>query len=123
MSQIPLTQQDIIFAVVGAAILFVVYKIVYGLVRLLVTRTSVMHFHPHQAENVLQNCYTTFPIQSLDFNGTTFTRGTPVRITTTRKTTVEGQFIGTNQAELLCLMTDHSVIAQEIGAIKEIKIM
>jgi len=123
MPSIPLTQNDIIFAVVGAAVLFMIFRFASGILRLLITRTSIMRFNPDQLEHVLQNCYTSFPIDSLNFNGRTFERGTPIRITTTRKTTIEGKFIGTNQSELICLMTDTSVIAQEIGAIHEIQTM
>jgi len=123
MSSIPLTQNDIIFAIIGASVLFIIFRFVSVIIRLLVTRTSEMRFNPDQLDQVLLNCYTSFPIENLDFNGRTFARGTPIRITTTRKTTIEGQFIGTNQAELLCLMTDTSIIAQEIGTILEIQAM
>ena len=123
MSSIPLSLNDVLFAIIGAAVLFVIYRFVSGIIRLLITRTTEMRFNPDQADHVLQNCYTTFPIESLDFNGITFARGMPVRITTTRKTTIEGQFIGTNQAELICLMTESSVIAQEIRAVLEIQAM
>ena len=117
---IPLTQNDILFSIVGAAVLFLLYRIISVLIRVFVTRTSVIRFSPDQLDNVLQNCYRSFPIDYFSFKGTTFRRGMPVRITTTRKTTIEGQFIGTNQAEMVCLVTSSSVIAQEIGAIAEI---
>ena len=121
MPQIPLTQSDVIFAIAGAIILFVIYRFLSGAARMLITRASELRFHPDQQANILENCYRTFPIESLNFEGTIFQRGTAVRITTTRQTTVEGKFIGTNQAEMICLMTDSSVIAQEIGAIIEIQ--
>ena len=121
MPQIPLTQNDILLAIAGAAVLFIVFRLLSGAVRLFISHTKEIKFHPDQLSNILENCYRTFPIDNIDFNGATFRRGTPVRITTIRQTTIEGQFIGTNQAEMLCLMTDSSVIAQEIGAILEIQ--
>ena len=121
MPQIPLTQNDVIFAVVGAIIIFAFYRLISGALRMFITRTSEISFHPDQQANILENCYRTFPIESFSFGGATFRRGAPVRITTTRQTTIEGKFIGTNQAEMICLMTDTSVIAQEIGAILEIQ--
>ena len=120
MPQIPLTQYDIIFAFAGAALLFVFYRAIRTIVRIFVTRTSEIQFNPDQLANVLENCYRTFPIDFFSFKGATYRRGTPVRITTNRQTTIEGQFIGTNQAEMLCVMTNNSVIAQEIGTISEI---
>jgi len=121
MPTIPLTQNDIIFAVVGAAVLFAIFRFASGTIRLLVTRTSVMRFNPDQTEHVLQNCCSSFPIATLSFNGIIFERGTHIRITTIRRATIEGKFIGTNRSELICLMTETSVIAQEIGMIEEIQ--
>ena len=122
MPQIPLTQSDIIFAIVGAALIFVVLKFAGILVRIFITRTSEIQFAPDQLGEMLENCYRTFPIEILDFNGETYRRGTVLRITTTRNKTIEGQLVGTNQAQMLCLVTSNSVIAQEIGAIQEVKI-
>ena len=121
MPQIPLTQNDMLFAIAGAGILIVIYRLLSGAIRMFITRTSEVKFHPDQLGNILENCYRTFPIDCFNFNGATFKRGAPVRITTTRQTTIEGKFIGTNQAEMLCLVTDSSVIAQEIGSILEIQ--
>ena len=67
MPYIPLTQNDIIFAVAGAVILFTVYKLLSGFIRLIITRE--IRFSPDQLSNVLENCYRTFPIESLDFDG------------------------------------------------------
>ncbi|MCL2571973.1 MAG: hypothetical protein FWE11_06180 [Defluviitaleaceae bacterium] len=112
---------DVIFAVVGAGILFILYKAIAGAIRIFITRASIIPFNPDQIDHVLENCYRTFPIESFDFNGDTFRRGVEVRITTNRNITIEGQFIGANQSEMVCLMTDETVIAQEIGSIMEIK--
>ena len=121
MSQIPLTQNDIIFALVGAVMLFAIYRLISAIVRMFITRTTVIRFHPHQFEHMRHNCFINFPIDFLNFNGATFHRGTPIRITTTRQATFEGHLIGTNKAEMVCIMTENSVIAQEIGSIHEIK--
>jgi len=86
-----------------------------------ITRASVIHFDPEQLEGLLESCYHTFPIDNLDFKGATFRRGASVRITTTRKTIIEGQFVGANKAEMICLVTDNTIIAQEIGAILEMQ--
>jgi len=112
---------DVIFAVVGAGVLFILYKGIVGTIRIFVTRASIIPFNPDQIDHVLENCYRTFPIESLDFNGATFRRGVEVRITTNRNITIEGQFIGANQSEMLCLMTNETIIAQEIGAILEMQ--
>ena len=121
MPSIPLTQSDIIFSIVGAAVLFAIYRLSSALIHMLITRTSEIKFNPDQHDDVLKNCYRTFPIDNFRFNGTTFNRGMTVRITTVKQTTHEGHFIGINKAEMVCLITDDSVIAQEIDAILEIQ--
>ena len=121
MPSIPLTQNDLIFSIAGAAVLFVIYKFVAAIVHMLITRTSEIKFNPDQHDDVLRNCYRTFPIDNLRFNGITFNRGMTVRITTTKQTTLEGHFIGINKSEMVCLITDNSVIAQEIDTIQEIQ--
>jgi len=123
MPAIHLTYNDVIFSVVGAAVLFIVIKVLSIVIKLFVTRTSEIFFDPDQLDGLLESCYNTFPIENLDFNGATFRRGTSVRVTTVRQNVIEGQFIGTNQSEMVCIVTDKSIIAQEIGAIQEIQSM
>ena len=121
MPQIPLTQNDILFALVGAAVLFTIYRLLSATIRIFITRTTEIRFHPDQLDHILQNCYRNFPIDFINFKGITFRRGATVRITTSRNATIEGQLIGTNNAEMVCLVTDSSVIAQEIESILEIQ--
>ena len=121
MPQIPLTQNDILFAVAGGVILFAIYRLLSGIIRMFITRSREFSFDPEYISSVLENCYRIFPIERFNFKGATFERGVPVRITTVRKTTIEGKFIGTNQLEMLGLVTDSSIIAQEIKAIHEIQ--
>ena len=120
MPAIPLTQYDIIFAVVGAAAIFILIKLVSAAVRFIINSAREISFDPTQIDNVLENCYRTFPIDSFSFNGATIRRGIFVRITTTRQATFEGRFIGINRADMVCLMTENKIIAQEINAIAEI---
>jgi len=121
MPSIPLTQNDIIFALVGAAVIFIIFKVLSTAIRVFIHRAFERNFDPDQIETVLENCYRSFPIDNFDFKGATFHRGASVRITTSRKKIIEGQFIGANQSDLVCLVTDNSVIAQEIGAIMEMQ--
>jgi len=116
-----LSYTDVIFAVVGAGVIFIIIKFISGGVRMFITRSSIIHYTPDQLDNLLESCYNTFPIDNLNFNGATFHRGTSVRVTTVRKTIIEGQFIGVNQAEMLCLVTDSTIVAQDLDAIQEIQ--
>jgi len=123
MPSISLTQNDLIFALAGAAVIFLIYKVLSAAIRVFIHRAFERRFNPEQIETVLENCYRSFPIDNFSFGGATFHRGASVRITTHRKIVIEGQFIGTNQSDLVCLVTDNSVIAQEIGAIMEMQVM
>jgi len=86
-----------------------------------VTRTTVIRFHPSQLEQMLQTCYHNFPIDYIRFKGATFLRGATVRITTSKHATIEGKLIGTNDAQMVCLMIGNSIIAHEIDSILEIQ--
>jgi len=86
-----------------------------------ITRSREFSFDPEYISSVLESCYSVFPIERFNFKGATFERGVPVRITTVCKATIEGMFIGINELDMVGLVTDNTIIAQEIKAIHEIQ--
>jgi len=121
MDAIPISIGNIIFAFSGAAFIFLMMKAIRAMTHVLRQGTGEMLFEPNQREDILKNCYKTFPIERMDFGGGILQRGETVRITTDKHSILEGQFVGINKAEMVCIMTDKSVIAQSIGAIIEIQ--
>lgn len=71
-------------------------------------------------KQILDRCYALFPLDSISFHGRQFKRGMKVRITTRQNKTFEGEFIGTNNKNLVCIMTNKLVVAHEMNNISDI---
>jgi len=126
MSAFPLTlltQNDVFFAIVVAAIIFLVCKVISAVYHMSSLRASIIPYTPGELDSMLDTCYRAFPIESFDFKGNTLRRGTTVRVTTTRQVIIEGQFMGRTESEVLCFLTDTCMIAQTPNAIQEIQIL
>jgi hypothetical protein len=123
LSTIPLGIEDIINAAVLAVIIVVVFRLLGWGFRAVIARTRYINFDPARADEVKRRCTTLFPIEYLQFNGITFKRGTLIRIITHQQAAIEGEFLGTNRSNMLCLVTHESVIAQELQNIETIQII
>ena len=126
MDFIPLTLNDVIFAAIWAFALVFIIRTVSRMFLRLVTRTTVLSLRPDQLEPeqldaFLNKCYMLFPIDSFRWEGITFRRGNTLRIITSNNTAIEGRFIGINSDDMVCLMTNHSVVAQEIHTIEDVQ--
>ena len=116
-----LSLQDIIFAAMLAlAITWIVRKI-FIILTAIITRTTELGYKPKELDEVLQRCYSMFPIESFRFNGLIFHRGMLVRVVNSRNMVIEGEFIGISEDNMICFLTPNSVVAQEIDNIEEIK--
>jgi len=80
----------------------------------------IYRFAEKDLSNVLQKCHALFPVETILFKGKTFERGMKIRITTIQKKTIEGQLVGRNDDNMLCLLTSRNLIAQQIDGIAEI---
>ena len=64
--------------------------------------------------------YTLFPLDKINFKGQTFTSGMKIRVTTTTNTDFEGELIGGNNKNMVCIKTSKYIIAHEIQNIQSI---
>ena len=112
--------QDIIFAAIIATILTWVISSI-KVVKMVVTRSTELGYKPGEMEKVMQRCYNLFPIASIRFKGTTFQRGMQVRVVTNRKKTIEGEFVGSNEDNMLCFLTNRSVVAHGLDSIEDMQ--
>jgi len=122
---IPLTLMDVLTAALWACILVIGIQFVSRLFVKFIARGTIFNLRPdqlepEQLEAVLKNCYKLFPIDSLSWNGTLFKRGNELKVITPNAH-FTGEFIGVNDDDMLCLMTNHSVIAHEIRTIQDIQ--
>jgi hypothetical protein len=123
LSNIPLTVDDLLNAAILAVIIVFSIRLLSWGFRTMLARTRYINFDPARASEVRQRCTKLFPIEDLQFNGTTLKRGTVVRIVTNRQAAIEGEFVGTNRNAMLCLVTNQSVIAQELDTIETIQVI
>ena len=70
----------------------------------------------------VDRCAELFPIDVLSFKGREFKRGMKIRVTTIQKNIIEGEFIGLNQVNLVCIKTDNQIIAHQLEKIAEISV-
>ena len=111
---------DIIFAAILALILTWLIKYISRVVTVVVTRSTELGYGQGDIDSVLSRCYSLFPIEDLRFNGATFRRGMLVRVITNRNKTIEGKFVGANSDNVVCFLTQNSVVAHELDNIEEI---
>ena len=69
---------------------------------------------------VIKQCRSMFPLETVNFRGKVFTTGMKVRITTFQKRIIEGEIIGKNDKDILCIMTNQHIIAHELNKIEDI---
>ena len=92
-------------------------------IKVLFTRSTEIGYHHGDLELVIQHCCNLFPVDNLQFNGAIFQRGMAVQVTTNKRRTIEGKFIGTNKDNMVCFVTPSSVIAHKLGNIEEIRML
>ena len=116
-----LSLEDILMAAVWSVVIFAVLKAISYLFQALTQKSSVIQFDPAYTEEIITRCNIVFPIDNLDFNGNTFSRGMVVRITTNTNHVIEGKFIGLNKYKMLCIVTNHTIEAYGIKHISQME--
>lgn len=76
---------------------------------------------PNEINSIVDKCYALFPIESFNFNGEIFKRGMKVQITTVDSRKIEGEIIGANTENVICLLTPQYIITREITRITAIR--
>ena len=70
---------------------------------------------------VYEKCRELFPIEKITFQGKEFTRGMRVKVTTQHENIIEGELIGMNKMNLVCIRTNSQIIAHQLEKIQEIR--
>ncbi|MDR1639496.1 MAG: hypothetical protein LBC41_07295 [Clostridiales bacterium] len=120
---ITLTLKDVVYS---ALLAFVLTGFVLGLVNMLksaLERPLDLEARPKDMGKILQKCYALFPNDIIQFQGVTFTRGMQVRVRTSQHKTFEGQLIGLNKENMLCLLTKRYIVAHELDKIEEMNLL
>lgn len=116
-----LTYMDYIYAALTA---FVITQMILSLgwLKRNLERSKARLNSQNEAERlaVIKQCRNMFPLETVNFRGKVFTTGMKVRITTLQKRIIEGEIIGKNDKDILCIMTNQHIIAHELNKIEDI---
>lgn len=114
-----LRMQDILYA---ACIAYVIFSVVRGLQRLFGKQQREFDYKVHSMDvvDVYEKCKELFPIQNLNFHGKEFTRGMRIKVITIQKKIIEGELIGINKVNLICIRTHNQIIAHQLEKVEEI---
>lgn len=111
-------QQYLFAAAVAYVITYLVHTIAAGKEkRKNGEKTYVIKTLDRQA---VDRCKELFPIDVLSFHGKEFKRGTQIRITTTQRNVIIGEFIGVNRVNLVCIKTGNQIIAHQLEKIADV---
>lgn len=67
-----------------------------------------------------EKCRELFPIDRLYFQGSEFRRGMRVKMTTVQHKIIEGEFIGVNDKDLICIRTATQIIIHQKEKIEQL---
>lgn len=73
--------------------------------------------------NLLKNFYEIFPEEHMSFKGEILKKGMKVKIITLRKNSYEGEIIGFNDKNVICIITKNAIVTNKTTNVKEIIIL
>lgn len=77
-------------------------------------------FNGFDREEAIRRCVIIFPIPVVFFNGQVFRKGANIKITTKTQKVFQGELVGTNSSNIVCIVTEEHIIGYEIENITEI---
>ena len=119
-----ITGYDIVFAA-AAAYLLTSLILRIGQVRRIYKQKEnlAMDYKLVDLAAVMAKCKELFPIDTVYFHGKVFRRGMRVQIITLQKKIIEGELIGKNRVDLVCVRTQNHIIAHEIEKIEDMRLV
>ena len=109
-----LTLGDVLFAAVAALPLMWLARFLWRLVRNGFRRSIRLSAGPEELAMLLESCRKMFPIERVPFRGQMFQRGMTVRITLAQDESFEGELIGMNEDNVVCVVSDEVVAADRL---------
>ena len=116
-----LTYMDYIYAALTAFVITQMILSLGWLKRSMSRSKAAKTYSENEAQRiaVIKQCRSMFPLETVNFRGKVFTTGMKVRITTLQKRIIEGEIIGKNDKDVLCIMTSQYIIAHELNKIED----
>ncbi len=114
-----LTWQDVFLAACLAYVMTYIIRSFQRWIDRRVEKTFVVR--SLDVPGVYEKCRELFPIEKITFQGKEFTRGMRVKVTTQHENIIEGELIGMNKMNLVCIRTNSQIIAHQLEKIQEIR--
>lgn len=119
-----ITGYDIVFAAAAAYLVTSLILRISQVRRILQHKENlVVDYKLVDLAAVMAKCKELFPIDTVYFHGKVFRRGMQVQIITFQKKIIEGELIGKNKVDLVCVRTKSHIIAHEIEKIEDMKLL
>jgi len=123
MLDLSLSIEEVIYAILLS---FFITWFILGAMKLrqVIKRASSQFGYPAKdLSQILQRCYALFPKEMIQFHGKIYKRGMKVQIITIQQKIFEGELIGSNNKDMVCILTNKYIIAHEISNILEINVI
>lgn len=119
MNNFPISLEELVYA---ALLAFCITWFVNNAIKIrkLLKAASISVSGPKDIASVMDRCYTLFPLEKIEYHGITFTRGMKIKITTTANADFEGELIGGNSQNMVCIKTNKYIIAHKLSNIADI---
>lgn len=119
MNNFPISLEELIYA---ALLAFCITWFINNAIKIrrLLKAATINIKGPKDIASVMDRCYTLFPLEKIEYHGITFTRGMKIKITTTANAYFEGEFIGGNNQNMVCIKTNKFIIAHKLSNISDI---
>ncbi len=123
IENLPITGEEVMYGAVLALCITIMIKNFIRVRQILKNARELAQNGQSEVGSIMSRCYSMFPMDEVMFHGTKFTRGMKVKITTITDTYFEGELIGGNDKNMLCIKTNKYIIAHEIKNISDITII
>ncbi|HIW25079.1 MAG TPA: hypothetical protein H9688_03160 [Firmicutes bacterium] len=117
---VSLNRQDIILAAVAALFIAGIIQMIVEYIQDRRQDEMRVGFNGFDREEAIRRCVIIFPVPVIFFNGQMFRKGTNIRITTKTQKVFQGELVGTNSSNIVCIVTEEHIIGYEIENITEI---
>ena len=114
---------EIVYAAFAALVITWIVELFLKGFRRMIMRTTIIEFDPEDYTYVIAKCFGLFPKPNIVFKGVKYCRGTRIRIVTREQKTYEGDLIGQNYDNMICLLTSDHVITYDLSSIEEMKVV
>lgn len=118
-----LSLDEILFAAILGLIITWLIQNIIKFRKFIKEMSSNLSYNSEDLAKIMERCYAMFPIDKVLFKDKTFIRGSKIRITTMQNKIFEGELIGLNNKNMICIMTKKYIMAHEISNIENISIL